>query len=234
MKYTKGSFIIVPNIEHISQLKTISQLVFLWLCKYANEDGVCFPAMTSLARLSRTSRRSVLYAISELEEKSFITRKNQVKNNMKTANLYQINLLPALIEKDETLDAQEVRNDAHIGHGGSAPGAHRTISKELDSNTAKVPFAGEIVEIIESFKTVNPSYKKYFGNKTQRSAVTRLLKEHGKEKLLEMISVLPHSNSAPYAPTITTPLQLEDNLGKLIAWAKKNDGLKKSSKVAFS
>ena len=79
----------------------------------------------------------------------------------------------------------------------------------------------DISEIIFSFKEVNPSYKKYFGNTTQRKAVDRLLLEHGKEKLLATIIFLEKSNKVKYAPTITTPVQLEDNLGKLIAWSSK-------------
>jgi len=78
-----------------------------------------------------------------------------------------------------------------------------------------------IVEVIEAFKDINPSYKKYFGNKTQRAATERLIKEHGKVKILSVIEFLLKSNKEKYAPTITTPLQLEDKLGALIAWSEK-------------
>src|SRR3990167_5382700 len=79
----------------------------------------------------------------------------------------------------------------------------------------------DIVEVIEAFKDINPSYKKYFGNKTQRAATERLIKEHGKVKILSVIEFLLKSNKEKYAPTITTPLQLEDKLGALIAWSEK-------------
>jgi hypothetical protein len=39
----------------------------------------------------------------------------------------------------------------------------------------------------------------------------------------EIINILPITNTKKYAPTITTPLQLEDKLGQLVAFTKKKD-----------
>jgi len=94
----------------------------------------------------------------------------------------------------------------------------------INSNTkySEASLAGkEINEIIDLFKNINPSYQKFFGNKTQRSAVERLLKKLGREKLEQAISLLPKTNQEKYAPTITTPLQLEDKLAGLIAFVQK-------------
>jgi len=75
--------------------------------------------------------------------------------------------------------------------------------------------------LIEKFKDVNPSYEKFFKVTTQRDALTRLVKKFGLEKVEHMIDTLPGTNAEQYAPTITTPLQLEDNLGKLIAFLQR-------------
>lgn len=84
--------------------------------------------------------------------------------------------------------------------------------------------SSQISELIDAFKEVNPAYKKFFGNKTQRGASERLLKAHGLEKLGKIIKVLPQSNATPYMPSITTPLQLEDKFGQLAsAWQKKKN-----------
>lgn len=79
----------------------------------------------------------------------------------------------------------------------------------------------EVSEVINLFKEVNPSYERLFGMPPQRAAIGRLLKTHGKEKLVGMISYLPKSNSSRFAPTITTPVQFEQKLGELIAWSQK-------------
>lgn len=73
----------------------------------------------------------------------------------------------------------------------------------------------EIIQVIDAFKEVNPSYKKWYGNTTQRGAITRLISTHSFEKLLKVISLLPQSNKTPFFPSITTPVQLEDKWASL-------------------
>ncbi|MEK6884201.1 MAG: hypothetical protein AABY22_31515, partial [Nanoarchaeota archaeon] len=76
-------------------------------------------------------------------------------------------------------------------------------------------------EIIGCFKVINPTYMKFFKNKSQRAAVERLLKKLSAEKLKQVISKLPETNQQRYAPSITTPIQLEDKLASLLVFLKK-------------
>lgn len=80
--------------------------------------------------------------------------------------------------------------------------------------------AGRVInELLEGFKTVNPSYSRLYAMKTQRDALGRLIKQHGVEKIKNIIGYLPKSNANKFAPKITTPYVLEAKLGDLIAWA---------------
>lgn len=97
-----------------------------------------------------------------------------------------------------------------------------TYTKDNSDDTSH----NDIVEVIDAFKVVNPSYKKYFGHKTHRAAASRLIKEHGKEKILSIISYLPRVNGKPYAPIVTNAYELEEKLGKLIAWSEKTNSKK--------
>lgn len=85
--------------------------------------------------------------------------------------------------------------------------------------------------LIPLFEPVNPSYRKFFPNTTQRSALGRLVKILGLEELAKLISVLPETNKNRFAPTITTPVQLEDKLGLLQAFAQKHKPEDKVTKV---
>ena len=87
----------------------------------------------------------------------------------------------------------------------------------------------DIFEIINLFKSINPSYEKFFKNRTQRAAAERLIKSQGKGQLVKIINILNKTNGMNYAPTITTPLELEDKLGKLSSFLrrKKNEIIKK-------
>jgi len=94
-----------------------------------------------------------------------------------------------------------------------------TNTKEI--NLAKQSFAGkDIQKAIELFRKINPSYERLFSNKTQRASVERLLKKYGSDFLQRAINAAAKCLTIQYAPTITTPYQLESDLGKLIAYYK--------------
>lgn len=79
----------------------------------------------------------------------------------------------------------------------------------------------DIAEVIHLFKDVNPSHQRLFGRTNQRQAVERLLVQYPRPQLDNIIRVLGQTNQDKYAPTITTPLELEERMGKLIAFIQK-------------
>lgn len=94
--------------------------------------------------------------------------------------------------------------------------------KEL--NTSGALAAGDPVNLlICNFKILNPSYKTFFANKTQRGACDRLLKEHGLEKLVKLIGAAAQCATEDYAPLITTPLQMELKLAQLIRFYQRKE-----------
>lgn len=97
--------------------------------------------------------------------------------------------------------------------------SNKTVSVDSteDITVAAQSAAKLVVEVIDLFKPVNPSYSKFFANKTQRAAVQRLLDIHGFDRLQHVIGYLPKSNGVPYLPVITTPAQLEDKWSALEA-----------------
>lgn len=97
------------------------------------------------------------------------------------------------------------------------------VSKDNTTIATPPSVASEIVEVINLFQSLNPSYKKFFGNNTQRGAAERMLKIHGLEKLKKLIEILPQTNGKQYMPIITTPLQLEDKMGMLMFNLKKTE-----------
>jgi len=88
--------------------------------------------------------------------------------------------------------------------------------KEVILHSEETSQGKEINNIINLFKSINPSYERLFKNKTQRSALERLVNAHGLEKIISTIGKLPELVNQKYAPRITTPIQLEDKLGELI------------------
>lgn len=109
----------------------------------------------------------------------------------------------------------------------------RDIQKENIILHSKPEFAGsDINYLIGLFKEINPNYERLFANKTQRSALERLVKKFGREKVEKMIKFLPKIFGRPYAPTITTPLELEKKLANLIAFLQKEKMINEQYKIA--
>lgn len=93
--------------------------------------------------------------------------------------------------------------------------------KSIILHSGETPQGQEINDLISLFKELNPSYKRLYPNKTQRSALERMLKEHGKEKIEQAIALCIKVASRKFAPVITTPCALEEKLGQLVAYVKK-------------
>lgn len=98
---------------------------------------------------------------------------------------------------------------------------------ELEYISEETSQGKEINSKIELFKPLNPlTYKKWYKNKTQRGAIGRLIQTLG-DKLELAIKAAEKANETKYAPTITTPLQLEDKLSALRAWMAKEQSTQK-------
>lgn len=114
-------------------------------------------------------------------------------------------------------------------------------SKEVKKNHIAAPSAADppskhIVDVIDAFERVNPAYRRWYSNTTQREAIERMLDIQGKETILKIIGILPKSNTLPYIPTVTTPLQLEEKWAALEAGLRKEKSklLEKRPKVIFA
>lgn len=104
---------------------------------------------------------------------------------------------------------------------------NKTNIKDVASNAT----GKEINFLIDLFKEVNPNYEQLFERPPQRAAVERMVKKWGYEKMENGIKFLPQIFGKRYAPTITTPIQLENKMGELIGYIKKQrsgDETKKS------
>lgn len=111
---------------------------------------------------------------------------------------------------------------AHLGNK-ELPKQADTIDT-LTKDTIQKILATKVANLNESlslFKGVNPSYERLFSNKTQRAALERMIAKYGEPKVKNMLAQLPSIVSKPYAPQISTPLELESKLGKLIQFIQQ-------------
>jgi hypothetical protein len=214
MRYQKGSFVTVPNKNIMQGQDPQTQVLFMWLCSYADEDGFCHPSIARLMRDCGMGRNTVIRRLEVLLELGVITRSHRFSDNKKTSNQYQIMLVSS---------PTEALPQSQSGTTPSATVGHRTKSnrtKSSELNTAGEPAgvpASDIVDIIDLFEPVNKQFDQWYKNKVQRAAVARCIELYTKPVVQQAVMMLVKSNRQPYFPTITTPRQLEEGWSKLEA-----------------
>ena len=136
MKYRKGSFITVPNIYTLEGKPTEYQVLFMWLCSYANENGTCFPGRKAIStKTGIKSLRTVDKYIEMLCQDGLITKTTRYKEgtNEKQSNLYQVNIVD-LVSTDTLPLEQELSDPSSNAY--STPGApNGTITKPIINQT---------------------------------------------------------------------------------------------------
>lgn len=94
MKYKKGTFVIVPNLDELKGKPSEMQAIYLWICHHADKDGVCFPTKTTISKEAGCSHNTVDKYIKRLVEDGFLeTKERYTKNGGNTSNEYQLLIL---------------------------------------------------------------------------------------------------------------------------------------------
>ena len=164
-------------------------------------------------------RNSVCKAVAKLIEMNLITKKGY-----SIANIYRFNkdfdTWRAIPKKVTTPPKSDYPIPKKVNK--RTPKSDPQKIKDTITKDIAEPSSAEIPLVIDAFKEVNPSYRLLFARPPQRKACERMLKTYGLENLLSRIAFLPKTNSTQYAPTITTPIALENKMGDLEAFVKKS------------
>lgn len=228
----------IANSAKFLQMPFESQLLYFHLVLRADDDGIVelYPIVRLLGM--GTDNFKLLLAkdfIRELNEDQVIVitdwnEHNTIRADRKVDSIYK-HLLKQTYPEIPTIEPKprsDVKNNSQRINGGqSMDGISKVkLSKDniISQQVGKLELkkVNQINYFIGLFEKINPSYKRLYANKTQRSALERMIKEHGEERIQEIIEKLPDIVTKPYAPKITTPIQLEKDFGKLIIFIKQN------------
>lgn len=230
----KPDFVLIPyQLIEDRQLEPTDRLVYGLIYWFEHlKDGQCTAGNATFAALLHTTTRAIQNSLTNLEEHKYISR--EYKDSAKRHRTFihaKISFKAAKTER--TVGDTRKQNEMSVTlerTGGDTiertVGDHISNKDKNRSKNKKVPARSaqqekEIADIIESFKDVNPTYKTLFSRSPQREAAWRLIEQFRYEPLLKMVAYLKQSNGRKYAPTITTPSQLESKMGELKAWAEK-------------
>lgn len=186
------------------------------------EEEKCFASNKKLAEMAGVSRGTAANMISKLAEGKYIKPVYEDKNKKRRKEIVPL------------IRFGRVSGVSLPNEGGVSSDNERGVSSNNEqriNNTKKESLesadSNPINTLIGMFEPVNPTYKKLFKHSTQRKATQELMDELGYERVESLIGYLPEIQDEKYAPTITTPYQLQQKVGKLEAYLKK-EGYKKS------
>jgi hypothetical protein len=236
----------IANSARFLQMPADSQLLYFHMILRADDDGVveAYPVIKLLGTTSDAFK--VLLAkrfIVQLNEDQVVViidwlEHNKIRADRKRDSIYKellLNVYPEvkLIEAKERSDVKDNSKRVKTDSPRTVHGQHKLskvkLSKvKLDNKLSKDNLATN--DLIDLFKSVNPNHERLFVNITQRSAIERMVKKFGSEKMTKLINILPKTNKLQYAPSITTPVQLEQKMANLKVFLEKREEEVKNSK----
>lgn len=193
---------------------------------FSKPDGWDFSS-NRMVQDHKEGRKSMMSALRELELYNYLRRSRLPDGKMDYILAYSDDIelqFPEGTKGGYTLSSQrayaqrepiknkEEKNKEILEKGENKILGERTESK-VQENT--IQENKKIAEMIELFRPVNPMINNLFKRKPEWDAVKRMLTIFTGEVLTKRIKALEQTNKMPYFPTITSPLELERNMGKL-------------------
>jgi hypothetical protein len=106
-----------------------------------------------------------------------------------------------------------------------------SLSNTEDKVTQPIAPAADVNPFIDLFSQINPTYEVLFNRPPQRAAASRLLVLHPLDWWKRFMAAYSTKFEDRYCPKATTPIQLEEKLGAIQAYAATLKA--KNSTVAF-
>jgi hypothetical protein len=193
-------------LEKLSlQEKPIKTIVLKKQLNVGKKLEKCWNFMESLDILSSNNGETFNKQLLNFSEKYMIKKE---KNKERIANWRSNN------EKEKNVTCyKSVRNTPKDKISKVKISKVKESKVKLNTSEPSSQTNKDISEVIKMFEIVNPSFEKFYGNTTQRSACERLLKKWSIPQIKVLVNLLPEFNAREYQKGKSiTPLQMEDNL----------------------
>lgn len=232
-KYEKGSFIVVPNMSHLSGIAPIAQALYLWLCCHANQEGECYPSRTTLARECGIKKLHTLDRYMEfLISVGLVVKEERFKDKEQLSNGYFLPILDEGVAPKKVLGVapKTARGGSQNGIGGSPQnGIQNSIHITQSNNSSSEekssrdipskPLKGKEKKnplnplhntlrplVIKALEPLHPlEAKRWYANTTEGKAVDALIDWLGEKKLMRFAEIWPVAVKEAFAPQAYKP-----------------------------
>lgn len=213
MKEKPTYFAVIPADVRYAEISANSKLLYGEITALTSKEGFCWASNAYFAKLYGTTQKTVSRWIQELKNIGAIDYTVENRNTRK---------ITILVDRGIPKNVHPVPQKCPGGDPQKCPHINTRYINTSNISAPQSGEGGEVNEIIDLFQEINPNTNQLFKRKHEREAVSRLLKKIGREKLEAAILAVKESNGMEYAPVITTPRELEERFGKLVAfWQKK-------------
>lgn len=215
MKHNPSYYaVITADVRYDQRLSANAKLLYGEITSLTNKEGYCWASNAYFAELYGLTERTISRLISSLKNCGYINYEVE-QDNYRKIYLSQ----PPRVDNSDVGGRQKCRGGTtKMSRGVRQKCLHNTKENtkgNITSNSGEEIDPQDIVDVIDAFAAVNHAFSKWYGNTTQRNAVSRLITLQGKENVLNVVAQLPKTNTMEFMPTITTPLELDDKYAKL-------------------
>ncbi len=114
----------------------------------------------------------------------------------------------------------------------------RIKNKEYKNNNILASDDAGIVKtdtnrLIGLFEPINPEFNKFYSNKTERKALEEMVEKYTYQKMENLLNQLPSIVVQQYAPSITSPSQLQKKMGALLQFLAKQKSTPQSKSAIY-
>lgn len=227
----------VPNKNTLRGADTAVQTIYMWICNFSDENGVCFPSRTTLANCSGCSVKTVDRSVEMLCNAGLLKKISRKDGDRNMTNLYQL----MIAENDWGSDSQS------LGRDSQSPGVGTHSRTELNpvltqttevSNSHELPFL-EVFEPEEDARLKRPTKAKYADAKiafswlpNQQKSWDRNITElecglllfgRGEEDVRKFVKYIKnHENDDHFNWVFVKPSDYERKWEDIKAYAKRN------------
>lgn len=208
-------------------LRPTTTLVYMALCRHANNNQESWPSIELLCEELRVSNKTIIKGIKELESWNIIkvSRSKDEETKRQNPNVYM------LLHKKEWKEKPSVNSS----HGSQAECNSRPKPSVIDDQKPSVPGTLEVnlqtrskykevntpsgrVNINPIFdvfkKTINPTLN--YAHSSYRRAALDLVNKFGLEKSVKLAEYAVSVQNERYAPAISNPSQLKEKYPQLL------------------
>lgn len=207
-----------PKVQKDYELTDTETKIYGFIRFYlANGGGKFYFTDEQLGGILNCNSDTVNRAISNLEKLCLLKKQSRMKANGGKIRFITDIYYNSESTKTTTQSRQKLQDNNNKIKDNKVNNNKIILHSESDNSQGN-----DINSFISLFEKVNPMWKTFFANKTERNACEKILGTTTIERLKDFFKWYESVSTDKYCPVFTKPTELVKQLGKLKAYSEKN------------